>query len=88
MIWYYYDAYAACVQTFRVRNIISTSKLSKVERTVINIVMSNNSDGSGHHAGLTPKQTSPGRNNYNMITASSGKKKNEYEYEDEYTMSQ
>lgn len=50
--------------------------------------MSNNSGGSGHHGRLTPKQTSPGLNNYNMITASSGKKK---EYEDEYdtdTMSQ
>lgn len=68
-------AYTACVQMFPVRNIISTSKLSKVERTVINIVMSNNSGGSGHHGGLTPKQTSPGLNNYNMITASSGKKK-------------
>lgn len=51
--------------------------------------MSNNSGGSGHHGRLTPKQTSPGLNNYNMITASSGKKKKEYE--DEYdtdTMSQ
>lgn len=80
VIWYYY-AHISCHGT-RANvaprgTLLAPSKLSKVERTVINIVMSNNSGGSGHCGGLIPKQTSQELNNYIMrsvITASSDKK--------------
>lgn len=83
-IWNYYtrphtQTHSASTQTVPMRNIISTSKLSKVERAVINIVMRNNLGWSGQSGWLTPKQTSPGLANNcsaeGVITASSNIKK-------------